>query len=449
MAKTRDTWGPRTAEGSFAVLRALTMIGGTIALFLVPHPPEHKSELIATAWTFVSYKLLLFLIIWRFPAHLRRILLGTVVSDLGFVALFVWLGGGLHSHFALLFYLLIALVAAHFGPGLGVATAAGGGLFYAFGSLSDLTGSGWHMLAGSVATFFLLGGSLGYLSQREQEARAESERLNEELRQNQARLEAAYHDLQAAQHRLVQAERLATIGQISAKVSHEVRNPLSSISLNVELLGDELQSLPPDRREEVATILKAIRSQVDILSAVTEEYLRFARLPKPKPERVALGSVVRGLAEFVGEEMGARGVGLAVDVSDDLPTLWLDPGQIRQALLNLVRNAADAMPGGGTIRLGAEVRGQRTEDRDQKSEVSNLPQPPVVWVELTVSDTGPGIPEEHREKIFEAFFTTKDGGTGLGLAIVRQIVEDHGGTVACERQAGGGTMFRLRLPSPE
>ncbi len=463
-----------TAEWSFAVLRALTMIGGTVALFLVPHPPEHRLQLIWLAWGFVSYKLLLFVTFWRWPEYLRQILLGTVVLDLGFVALFVWLGGGLHSHFSLLFYLLIALVAAHFGPGMGVGAAAGGGLFYALGSLPELSGPGWHLLAGSVATFFLLGGSLGYLSQREREARADAERLNQELRQNQARLEVAYRDLQAAQHRLVQAERLAMIGQISAKVSHEVRNPLSSISLNAELLGDELQLLPPDRRDEAATILRAIRSQVDVLSVVTEEYLRFARLPKPKPERVALGPVVQELAEFVRGELGARGVRLVLEVRDDLPDLWLDPGQIRQALLNLVRNAADAMPGGGTLTLGAEGRGQRSEVRDQGSEIRGQgsggkdrdrdrdrascpspqppipnPQPPVVWVELTVSDTGPGIPEEHREKIFEPFFTTKDGGTGLGLAIVRQIAEDHGGTVTCERQAGGGTLFRLALPCLE
>jgi len=439
-----------TAEWSFAVLRALTMIGGTVALFLVPHPPEHRLQLIWLAWGFVSYKLLLFVTFWRWPQHLRPILLGTVVLDLGFVALFVWLGGGLHSHFSLLFYLLIALVAAHFGPGMGVGAAAGGGLFYALGSLPELSGPGWHLLAGSVATFFLLGGSLGYLSQREREARAEAERLNQELRANQASLEAAYRDLQAAQHRLVQAERLAMIGQISAKVSHEVRNPLSSISLNAELLGDELRLLPPDRRDEAATILKAIRSQVDVLSVVTEEYLRFARLPKPKPERVALGPVVQELAEFVRGELGVRGVRLVLEVRDDLPDLWLDPGQIRQALLNLVRNAADAMPGGGTLTLAARKLG-REEARTLQGVPASQPSsmPAGEWLELAVSDTGPGIPEEHREKIFEPFFTTKDGGTGLGLAIVRQIAEDHGGTVTCERQAGGGTLFRLALPCLE
>ncbi|MBI4537419.1 MAG: hypothetical protein HY712_05630 [candidate division NC10 bacterium] len=448
---------PPTLEWSFAVLRALAMLGGMIALFLVPHPPEHKSQLVATAWGFVSYKILLFLVIWRWSGHLRRILLGTAVLDLGFVALFVWLGGGLQSHFSLLFYLLIALVAAHFGPGMGMGAAAGSGLFYALASLPELSGLGWHLLAGRAATFFLLGGSLGYLSQRERQARTEAEQLNEDLRENQDRLRSAYRALQSAQDRLVQAERLAVIGQMSAKISHEVRNPLSSISLNTELLEDELQALPPNRRGEAAALLKAIRSQVDLLGTATEEYLRFARLPKPKPERVALASVVRGLAEFVRGELEARRVRLELEVEDGLPDLLLDPGQIRQALLNLVRNATDAMPGGGTVRIeartiaadeaGAGVRGGRGEN----ALAPRPPGPPAPQrlVEVTVADTGPGIPEEHREKIFEPFFTTKDGGTGLGLAIVRQITEDHGGIVICERQAGGGTMFRLSLPCAE
>lgn len=434
MALARHTWDPRSVEGSFAALRALAMLGGMIAVFLIPHPPEHQAQLVATAWGFVAYKLFLLGIVWRRPDFLRRILLGTVLLDLGFVGCFVWLGGGLHSHFYLLYYLVIALVAAHFGPGLGLAAAGVSGFFYAVASLAELSGVGWHHLAGRVATFFLLGVSLGYLSRREREARAESERLNQELRENQGRL--------------LQAERLATIGQMSARVSHEVRNPLSSISLNVELLEDELAELPESRRAEVAHLVRAIRSQVDALGAVTEEYLQFARLPKPALRPAALAPILKELAEFVREELRARRVGLALRIADGLPACRLDGGQIRQALLNLIRNAAEAMPDGGTITIGAESRGQRAAGRGQENPPNHRLQPPA-WIEVTVADTGPGIPEELREQIFEPFVTRKTGGTGLGLAIARQIAQDHGGTLTCGGAAGGGAVFRLALPCAE
>jgi signal transduction histidine kinase len=302
---------------------------------------------------------------------------------------------------------------------------------------------------------------LGYLSQRERLARAEAERLNEELAENQTRLEKAYQELQAAQARLVQSERLAAIGQMSAKVSHEVRNPLSSITLNAELLEDELQTLSGERRADAASLVAAIRSQVDVLSAVTEEYLRFARLPKPKLEVAGVVSVIEDLAEFVREELRARKVELVVNVPAGQAKLLLDPGQIRQALLNLIRNAVEAMPDGGTITIqaglldqGAEGGEQKAESRSQRAEdgmqerKAGLPSAgcllPSVFIE--VRDSGMGILPENLDRIFEPFFTNKEGGTGLGLAIARQIAVDHGGSLTCESAPGVGTTFRLLLP---
>lgn len=444
-------WG--TGEASFVILRALTMLGGMVAILLVPHPPEHQPYLGSLAWGFALYKALFFLALWVWPRRLRAFLLASVAFDLAFVSLFVWFGGGLASHFYLLFYLLVALVAAQFPPSIGLATAGAASGLYALASLGHAGHEDWHHLIARVATFFLLGGALGYLSQRERTARAEAERLNLDLREKQEHLENAYRALQAAQHRLMRAERLAMIGQISAKVSHEVRNPLSSISLNAELLGDELQILPAERRGEATAILKAIRSQVEVLSGVTEEYLRFARLPKPKPERVRLEPLVEEFAEFVREEMGVRDIALAVEIDRELPELLLDPGQIRQALLNLVRNAADAMPQGGTLTVAAHAVPRAPEapgadDAGKGTPPLRSDSPLQPHVELSVADTGPGISEEDRARIFEPFFTTKDGGTGLGLAIVRQIAEDHGGAVVCESRPGGGTRFRLSLPWP-
>ena len=443
-----------TEEWSFLILRALAMIGGVIALFLVPHPPEHAAQLLALAWAFILYKAGLFAVIWGWPRGVRLTLLASIGLDLVFVAYFVWLSGGIQSHFYLLFYLLIALAAAHGGPGPGMLSAAGGGLLYVLASLPGMPEhTGQHALV-RIATFFLLGGSLGYLSRRERSARDEGERLNAELQENQGRLEAAYQALQMAQHRLVQAERLATIGQMSARVSHEVRNPLSAISLNAELLEDELAGLPPARRAEAAGLLKAMRSQIDVLSAVTEEYLRFARLPKPKLEIVALGALVEDLIAFVRPELEGRGVHIKTSLPPDLPSLRLDPGQIRQLLLNLFRNGADAMPDGGRLTIAVGVvtgaLGQSVQTpADPHLSTTRPLDRSTLCLEVVVTDSGPGVPAEERERIFEPFFSTKDKGTGLGLAIARQMAEDHGGALTCECAPAGGSLFRLHLPVAE
>ncbi|MBI2455144.1 MAG: hypothetical protein HYV46_03285 [candidate division NC10 bacterium] len=412
-----------TEEWSFAVLRALAMLGGMVALFLVPLRPEHQPHLLPLAWAFVAYKVLLFLAIRAWPERLRLLLLGTVGLDLLFVSLFVWFSGGLESHFYLLFYLLVALAAVHFGPGMALGTAGGAGVLYGLASLVGTPAADWHHLSSRVATFFLLGGALGFISQRERVARAEAERLNEELQEHQSRLEKAYHELQATQERLVQSERLATIGQMSAKV---------------------------DRRAEAAGLLAAIRTQVDVLSAVTEEYLRFARLPRPKLEAAAVAPLIEELAAFVRGELGGRRVRLDVVVPDGLPPIRLDPGQIHQALLNLIRNAAEAMPEGGTVRVTARwtVGPPSSVSRPDHSQAidDRRPETGDRYMEISVEDTGPGVPPENLDRIFEPFFSTKDGGTGLGLAIARQIAADHDGTLTCENGPGGGAAFRLTLP---
>jgi signal transduction histidine kinase len=425
-------------ESSFVVLRALAMLGGMAAILLVPHPPEHQPYLGTLAWSFVAYKVGLFAAIWAWPIRLRVVLLASVCLDLVFVALFVWFGGGIESHFYLLFYLLVALVSAQFTPGIGLVTAAAAGGLYAVAGLGHAVAEDWHHWVARVATFFLLAGSVGYLSQRERMARTRAEELNRSLQEHQGQLEQAYQDLKAAQSRILQSERLATIGEMSAKVAHEVRNPLSSVSLNAELLEDELSLLPDARRAEAGQLLRAIRSQIDVLSAVTEGYLRFARLPKPLREPSAVGPLITDLAEFVREELRARRVQLVVDVDAELPTLRVDAGQIRQALLNLIRNAAEAMPDGGAIRLEARL----------VPAAPQLPSPsaPPPSVEVTVSDTGAGVAPEDLERVFEPFYTSKQGGTGLGLAISREIAMEHGGTLTCESVSGKGTTFRLTLP---
>jgi two-component system NtrC family sensor kinase len=232
------------------------------------------------------------------------------------------------------------------------------------------------------------------------------------------------------EQRLIRSERLAAVGQIAAQITHEVRNPLSSIGLNAELLEEELEALPSSaaQREEARALVRAIVKEVDRLTEITEEYLQFARLPRPRLEKERLGPMVRSLLDFMAGELSLRGITLESDLEAAECSVAADEHQLRQALLNLVRNAAEAMPSGGRLRLSAK----QTVDSSH--------------VVLEVADTGEGIDPEHVIKIFDPFFSTKKGGTGLGLALTQQIVNDHGGTIAVRSERGRGTTFTIGLP---
>jgi signal transduction histidine kinase len=230
--------------------------------------------------------------------------------------------------------------------------------------------------------------------------------------------------------RLIQSERLAAVGRMAAHVTHEVRNPLSSIGLNVDLLEDELAG---DGGAEARVLLRAIRGEIDRLTGVTEEYLRLARLPAPVRHPEVLGEILRELGSFVEPELAEAGHTLRVEVDDDaIPPVPLDEGQLRQALLNLLRNAREAMSEPGEVTLEATV----ADDADGRG-----------GVRIDVADQGAGMDAETRERLFEPFFTTKALGTGLGLPLTQQIVAAHGGRIDSAPRPGGGTVFSIWLPA--
>jgi two-component system NtrC family sensor kinase len=229
--------------------------------------------------------------------------------------------------------------------------------------------------------------------------------------------------IEEREHRLIRSERLATVGRMAAQITHEIRNPLASLGLYVELLGDELSEDVEARR-----LVASIGNEIDRLSEITETYLRFVRLPRPKLEREDLGAVATAVMEFARAELSKGGISLELSVAAGLPEVAADENQIRQALLNLVRNAREAMPSGGKLRVevGPGGAGQ---------------------VRMSIADTGSGIPAEHLGNIFEPFFSTKEKGTGLGLALVQQILAEHGGRIEVGSAPGGGTVFTLTLPT--
>lgn len=232
------------------------------------------------------------------------------------------------------------------------------------------------------------------------------------------------------ERRALEAERLAAVGRMSSQVAHEVRNPLSSISLNVELLREEFESMKgtsdPGKAQEADTLLTAIEKEVDRLSEIAGDYLKFSRLPQQKKQLISLDELCSTLFSFLREESRRRHIEIFFEKSAKPFSLPADPKQIEQVLLNLVKNAFDAMPAGGRVRAGIR------EDAG--------------YAVIFVRDEGVGMDEETRKKIFDPFFTTKEKGSGLGLSLVRQVVVEHGGSVWCESVKNQGTTFYLKLP---
>jgi len=233
--------------------------------------------------------------------------------------------------------------------------------------------------------------------------------------------------IQEREQRLIRSERLATVGRMAAHIAHEVRNPLSSIGLNAELLGDEIA----ERGEEARRLVTSIIGEVDRLTEITETYLRFARLPRPKLDRENVGAIVASVVDMSRGELAQGGIDVTVDIAPGLPDIAADEAQLRQALINLIRNAREAMAGAASRRLeiAARVAGER--------------------IVITVHDSGPGIGAANMGKIFDPFFSTKERGTGLGLALVQHIVVDHGGQIEVTSPPGEGTTFTLTLPIGE
>jgi two-component system NtrC family sensor kinase len=236
------------------------------------------------------------------------------------------------------------------------------------------------------------------------------------------------HAVEERERELVRSERLAAVGKMAAMITHEVRNPLSSIGLNTELLEEELTRL--DGTGEATALCRAITREVDRLTAITEEYLAFARLPKPRLAPESLDAIAQSLATFVRDDLAGRGVTLDLELEPSLPRAMADEGQIRQSLLNLVRNAAEAVAGhgGGRVVIATRRGGSGR-------------------VEVEVRDDGPGITADALPRLFDPFFSTKDGGTGLGLALTHHIVRDHGGEIRVSSGVGQGATFVVSLPA--
>jgi len=256
--------------------------------------------------------------------------------------------------------------------------------------------------------------------------------LEEIVQQRTAALQAEILRRERMEKAKLQAERLATVGTMAAEVAHEIRNPLGSITLNLDLIHKEIDHLadtsahPPT---EGRVLVNEMRSEVQRIQHVLEDYLKFARLPKAHRRPLPVNEWLDQKLTFMLSEFAEANVQLQTEFDPTLTTINADAEQLWQAVLNLVRNSLEAMAHGGALTISTQCQADQ--------------------VLLRVTDTGAGMTPEQLQQVFQLFFTTKTDGTGLGLALVQQIVSEHGGHIECESTLGKSTTFTIFLPLKE
>lgn len=242
-----------------------------------------------------------------------------------------------------------------------------------------------------------------------------------------APLKAQLTETEAAVER---KERLASLGTLATGLAHEIRNPLAALKLRLFSLK---KSLPPELAGQED--LGVLNGELQRLERIVKNFLQFARPPDPVSRRMDVEPLLRSLEGLLDGHLRKRGINLEVEPGDGL-VVHGDADQLRQVLLNLVQNAADAIGRDGTITVSARIGVAR---------LSKAPEPVVI---LGVADTGPGIGPEVGARMFDPFFSTKEGGTGLGLPIAARILENHGGCLQYATRRGAGSVFSLVLPRP-
>lgn len=254
------------------------------------------------------------------------------------------------------------------------------------------------------------------------ELKTEVERATRELAARHEELRQAHAMLFEVQRQLSRTERLAMAGQLAAMVAHEIGTPLHSISGHVQLL------LEGDLDQEAVDRLKIIEAQIARVVEILQALLTASSPVEPVFKPVDVNQLVKGLLDLIAPILSRKEVAVSTAFAPHLSSATGDQAQLQQVFLNLIANALDAMPEGGTLRIATRA--------DAGS------------IEISVADTGGGIPPEHLDRIFEPFFTTKEigKGTGLGLSICQRIVKAHGGRIEVESQVGAGTTFTVRLP---
>jgi signal transduction histidine kinase len=234
---------------------------------------------------------------------------------------------------------------------------------------------------------------------------------------------------QDAEH-LASEERRRLLSRLLGRMAHEIRNPLSSLNIHVQLLEEDLAGLPSPAREETVTRIEIIQGELHRLENIVKHFLRLARPTDLDPAPLELAKLVGHVCALLEPEAQAQKTELVTRIQEPLPTLLADASQLTQALVNLVINALQAVGQHGRVEVSVSAPAALGD------------------VIIEVRDTGPGIPPDGLSAVFEPYYTTKPEGSGLGLWIAQQVATAHGGSLRAANTPGAGAVFTLRLPAP-
>jgi signal transduction histidine kinase/putative methionine-R-sulfoxide reductase with GAF domain len=268
----------------------------------------------------------------------------------------------------------------------------------------------------SVMTFAQQAGLAIHNAFMYQELKNFSQKMEEKIQKTTA-------DLRQTEAQLIRSEKLAALGQLAAGIAHEIRNPLTSINILIHSLRENLPSHDAQGED-----LRVIEEEIDRINDIIDQFLRFAKPASPLLEKAEIIPIFEETLQLLKPQIERRSISVQREFRS-LPPVTIDQEQMKQAVLNLLLNAIQAMPEGGRLR----VIGMMPDDHH--------------WIRFSIQDSGIGIPPEHMGRLFDPFFTTKEGGIGLGLSIAHRIIDQHHGKIEVESTPGKGTAFTIWLPT--
>lgn len=408
------------ADIAFVVLR-IVIFGGGIGWILFSDLSQQTFEYVRSIFVyFTVYSI--FIYIWLFisPRKKQIIYGAALIFDLLYASLLVRGTGGFDSSFFNGFYLITALYSFYYGFVPGVAIAAVASLLYFVSCGSEYCVMHWTDFFVRVSFLFLLAIPLGMLSQKLKSDKDKIVDLNKNL-------QSSIKELRDVQTKLIQIEKLSALGRLTADVAHEIRNPLTSIGGFARRLNKKLFTGTSEK-----AYAEIVVSEVDRLERILRDVLSFSRDPKIAMENKDLNDIVKDSVKAMEGLCNEQLIKIREEFGNPLPPVAIDKDQVRQAVNNLISNAIDVMPEGGTLKVKTYL--QRLYEVD--------------YVTVEVSDSGPGLTKEAVNMIFEPFYTTKEigVGTGLGLSICKKIMDEHYGLIFAESDSGRGTTFKMLFP---
>ena len=400
----------------FLLLRVMTVLGG----FLWTTGVADREEAVNLGYLlagFVLFSVILGTVYFGTSLEIETVYRLAMPCDAAFIFAFIELAGDQGAIFLPAYSLLVGLHAYYFGFATGLSLAGACAVLLIIHSQFGTILNRPFELFVSMASLLLLGGALGWLSQRKSSQHAEMEATIEQLHQMGRALE--------------QSEKIAILGRLTSRIAHEINNPISAVLTRLEcMLQDARDEGRGDAEVEDLHVLLRLTHR---LANISGKLLRFARPASEVMEEVDVNAFIERAVQSIEHRLPEKGLTLNLNLSSNLPKVLGHAGDLEEVVLNLLINAIDACPPNGQIYIISALSGGREKT-----------------LQVFVADTGGGIRSEDLEQVFEPFFTTKDvgAGTGLGLFITHEIVREHRGTIEVTTEPGKGTTFVINLPVP-